>query len=174
MYIQPMSVAIEALKGRTLSNQVSLDRWIATEGQSIDVFLAQLPTLTEALRHNEITQRRFFEGLIGNGQPFRTFVTRADQVSALQPYCIERTAARELRISSCQVGDIPQVTAQIGLNDKGELTIEQVSARFIDYETAAFREVEGEVIDGTNISKHQFGEDMLNALLNNFSSPIAR
>lgn len=172
MYIQPMSGTKEALQDRVLDRRAALDRWAGTEGKIINDFLAQLPDLTEDLRNNKITQESFFEGLIGDSQPFRTFVKRTDEVSALEPYCIERTSSRKLRISSCQVGEIPQLTAQIGLNNQGRLTI-QVSARLIDYETATFHKLTEETIStarGENISRHQFGENMLEALLNNFAS----
>ncbi len=152
----------------------ALDRWrqVGGEGSRITIFNEQLESLSVKLKAGEITEEGFLKGLEGDGKFFRTHISGVDETIPWR-YIIERTedGGEGLLVSSRQRGEfIPQVTAQIGL-ERGRLSVQRVDARFIDYKTAKFQDVIGVVLgdyQGEIVTRKQFGNNLLQALKNNF------
>lgn len=172
--------------GQRLSEGVN--RWVATEKPRIDAFDKQLSKSARLLVQNKITERDFFDRIMGDGTPLSTDVRVEYENGATEVYHLERFQDKKLRITVNWIDSvisISKVTAQIGVNRRGKLIVDQVTMYTWDEETGKLEEVEGDFIPGdfyaiglsgiksNSISKQKLGEGMLHNIIHNLA-PLKR
>lgn len=137
-------------------------------------FHAQLFKSIALLREGYITEEDFFKGLLkeGNGKKLQTVVRIAKRSEEEEHDAYLRRADGKLLIvmPQRQLVGTPMLTARVGLNEAGQLTVEEVKAQVFDEKTHQYQEAKGDIIiidtQGITLSKKGLGEKVLRTFIN--------
>ena len=161
----------------TLNCRLQIDEYIENEAPRVHAFEDQLYRLAGLLRKGEISQKDFFEGLMGDMKPLSTMVRIQFESGWSEWIDLKRTASRKLRISTHDGSwSHPNIIVWIGLNKKGKLAIQRTEAEYPPDDTDPKpRRVKGDLIytDVMDLnsstlggySKREIGEILIQALL---------
>ena len=153
------------------SLQAALDKYMEDEVPRVHAFEDQLYRLAELLRKGDISQKDFFAGLMGDGKPLSTMVRIQIESGSPEWIDLKRTASKKLRVSTHGGSwSHPDIIAWVGLNKRGELTIQRTEAEYPpDDEDPKPRRVKGDLVAtdviGHGYSKRGIAESILEALL---------
>jgi hypothetical protein len=156
--------------------QRMFDEYVASGAQERACKFEEALYCAEALRQGEISEKEFFEEIMGDGQAIGTFVRVVRSMDDAELVWYERTPDRKVKITREQVGSIPRIDAEIGLNEEGKLVVSKITATYFDGDGAPLGELEGDTItldfapqDSTTLatlSKAELGETLLEELRN--------
>lgn len=154
---------------------------MALEPQRIEEQLSfhrQLFKSIVLLRKGYITEEDFFKGLINEGgEELQTVVRIAERSGEEEhdAYLAKADGKLLIRMPQHQLVGLPILTARVGLNEAGQLTVEEVKARGVfDEKTHQYQEAKDNIIidtQGVTLSKKGLGQKMLRTFINDVIPP---
>lgn len=135
-------------------------------------FHRQLSQSIGRLREGYITEEDFFKGLINEGgEKLQTVVRIAERSGEKEhdAYLAKADGKLLIIMPQHQLVGLPILTARVGLNEAGQLTVEEVKAQVFDEKTHQYQEAKGNIViidtQGVTLPKKGLGEKMLRTFI---------